>query len=79
MVQKTQKAVEHVLIGERDERPRWEKQAELRRNRKISRLERLLSPIFNTERKKYIKWKIAQYKSRGNLNKARIYELKLKG
>lgn len=76
---RVQKATDYVLAGERDDRPREVKQAELKRHSKISRLQRLLDPIFNTERKKFIRWKIKQFESRGNENKARIYRLKLKG
>lgn len=79
MVQKVQKATEYVLEGSRDNRPRADKQAELKRNNKYSRLQRLLDPIFNRKRKAFIRWKIAQFESRENLNKARIYKLKLKG
>lgn len=79
MVQKVQKATDYVLAGSRDERPREQKQAELKRNSKIGRLQRLLNPIFNTERKKFIRWKIKQYESKGNENKASIYRMKLKG
>lgn len=79
MVKKAQKATEYVLAGSRDDRPREQKQAELKRHSKYNRLQRLLNPIFNTERNKFIRWKIKQFESRGNENKASIYRLKLKG
>ena len=79
MVQKVQKATEYVLAGQRDQRSREEKQTELKRISKFQRLQRLLNPIFNIERRKFIRWKIKQFESRGNENKAKIYRMKLKG
>jgi hypothetical protein len=79
MVQKVQKATDYVLAGSTDDRPREQKQAELKKIGKFQRLQRLLNPLVNIERRKFIQWKIKQFESRGNERKARIYRLKLKG
>lgn len=64
-----------VIKEEGDKRTRSEKQQALKQIHK----EKFSNPFWQSEAIKFIKWKIKEFESRGNYNKAAIYRAKLKG